>query len=392
MSLKQSAIICFLFICLSVVFYAWRYNFNFSAFVAAPKHLYDCVPEKFKYIDHFQSGGSDGGYNYLVAQDPLHLRNDEAPKCFYESVAYTYERFLYHFFSWAIVFGHIDFLQYGMVLINIFAIFLICYFNYKISILFGFSNLTLVAMTLLPGIWQPLRFSTVDLLWMSMILGSIYFYEIKKPLGLTIFLSMAMLSRNLSIAFILVFFIDQVLSIKKIKPSFKMVASLIFPLIFYYGFFKKWQTLHTPTTSVIFNGEDYFTWPLSTFLNQASILLINHNWSSLLLASIGFIFFLSMLSIAIFIIFKKKRLYYEAVVVCGFTAMIFCLNNVAWGNSLIQISRVLLPCFTCFLLLVNKTYPRHLKTTAICFLFLSLFGLLWFVCSSKQILVSSLQQ
>jgi len=146
--------------------------------------------------------------------------------------------------------------------------------------------------------------------------------------------------------------------------------------------------MHWPASSKLLNGESYLTLPFVTFANQVKDFFLAQNWLSLAMSVFGFVFFLGLILSTILITLRKNKIYYEAIVICGFTSLIFALTNVAWSNSLVQISRVLMPCFICYIILIHKTYPKYLNFVLSFIIIISCYTYSWFIFSQKQILVS----
>jgi hypothetical protein len=303
-------------------------------------------------------------------------------------LSYTKERFLFHFTSWVLVAGKIPLLHYGILLTNILSLLAISYYAYKLVLFFKLPKLAAVAMILSPGIWQPIRFSTIDLLWVALMTASIYYFESKSKYKLAIALTLGMLARNLTLGFIIAFALVDLLDRKNIIVKKNYLLSLLIPIAIYYGPFKHWQDMHWPASSKLFNGESYLTLPFVTFANQVKDFFLAQNWLSLAMSVFGFVFFLGLILSTILITLRKNKIYYEAIVICGFTSLIFALTNVAWSNSLVQISRVLMPCFICYIILIHKTYPKYLNFVLSFIIIISCYTYSWFIFSQKQILVS----
>lgn len=385
MSYKWLATCCFLFVILVLVVYVAQYGFDVSAFIAAPEHLVACSPKEFEYIRYFQNGGSDGGYNYLASIDPLLQTYKSLPDCAKDALFYTKERFLYHFISWAVVLGMKPYIHYGMLFTNIVMMALISFYTYRLCELKKISRWILVVLILSPGIWQPLRFNLVDLTWDAFAIASIYYYETQNRFKLSLSLLASLLVRSFSIGLIVAFVVTDFLA-KRRKIKYYLTYAL--PLIIFYGPFKYWQRLSIPQSPKIFVGEGYLQLPLESFVTQASELLNQQRYLSLFAAMGGVLLVLMLIGFSIMVILKTRKLHYEAIIVIGFSFMLLVLNNIAWSNSLLQLSRVSIPSFICLVLLLNKYDPKYLRVVIPSLYLVSFYGIIWMLFAPKQVLLS----
>lgn len=383
MSKKQIAISCFLFALFIVSICAARYDFDFSTFVAAPQSLVKCVPEKFKHIKHFKQGGSDGAYNYLAALDPLLRTHKALPACAKDSLSYTKERFLYHFLSWAIVFGQEAYVHYGLLTVNLLALLVCTFYSYRISELFQLSRYILVILILNPGIWQPLRFNLVDLVWDACAIACIYYYETKNKTKFSIALLGAFLVRSFSIGLVFAFVVGDLLAGKR---QFKDYRHYLVPLGLYYGVFKYWQKLHATTSSTLFNGESYFELPFKQFYIEFMGFLHSGLNLNAFLALSGLLLLISMALIAVLVVLKTKKMHYEVILILGFTTPVLMLNNVAWSNAILQISRISVPTFFCLILLLKKQAQSYLRVVIPILYLVSFYGIVWIIFNPQQTL------
>jgi hypothetical protein len=378
MSKIKVTVLCLATVFLANAIYLARYNFDFSVFVAAPRFLVECTPERFKDIHHFEAGGSDGGYNYLAAQDPLMLSLKSLPDCAKESLYYTRERILYHFLAWAIAFGNIEYLQYSMFFVSVFSFLGMAFYLFRLSEIFKLNSYELGALILTPGIWQVFRFDIVDLLWIFTISASTYCFATNKKFQMSFFLLLAMLTRSYSIG-IIAAFIFQEISEKK----YRNIHFYLIPLFIFYGPFKLWLKSHQENSSNMFNGERYMSFPFAPFLDQITphlrqgdVLILGSALGSLI--AILAICFLSMKSV-----WKNRRLTYLNIVAFGFPFLILSLNNVAWTNGLVQIPRILAPSIMMLVFSMKKDSSSQLKVVIPAIYLVSFIDLVWFVISQK---------
>lgn len=384
MGKKRLALFSYILILISTLLYAAKYSFDFSAFVAAPQHLVSCAPEHFTHIRSFQDGGGDGGYNYLAAQDPFLQKYNELPNCAKEAISYTKERFLYHFLSWAISLGNLAWLHYAMLIANLLALGAITIYSYKMAVLKKIPDYCLPVLILSVGIWQPLRFNAVDLVWSAALISAFYYFESKQMWKLGIALTFAMLTRSYSIGVVFALFAVNLIE----RRSLSHFLPLLLAVSVYYGPFKLWQNAHISSTSQVFNGESFISLPFSAFFKQWLPLITSGNGLTAIVALAGFLFFLSVLILTLWLTYKSRKIHYEAIIIVGYCSLIFILANVAWSNSLIQLGRVLMPTLFCLVFLIQKTDPRYLRVVIPSLYLVSFAGFIWFAGSETQILIS----
>jgi hypothetical protein len=358
--LNKRLLICassVIFIFLVFIIYLSKFNFELSALVAAPRHVTKCGIEDFKYIKVFSEGGSDGVYNYLASKDPLFINQNLHSECIERSLDYTRIRFLYHFSSWIFSLGNQKFTHLGLLFSNIFYLLGSMILIYKISSLHQFSKFSLFALAIHPGVWLPIRFSTVDLSWHFTFLLIYYFWTTKKNLFWIFFSTLlSLLSREISIGFIAVFIISDALS----KQTRIRIPAYILAILIYYLAFKSWINTKIPTQNLIPFQKD--ARPSIALFEQMNLFLSNNLYQQIIMALLGVLTLLAIIVLSIGITknsFLKFKHFEEKIISIGYSAPLFILPSAAWGSAIFQFPRLLFPCFLSIFIL-SKSWPKKL--------------------------------
>lgn len=369
--------------------YLARYQFQPEVFVAAARHHVECYPDAYKSIKHFEWGGSDGSMNYVASQDPLFLKSAQIPDCMRSELSYTRQRFLFHFFSWlASLGGNPRILPIAMIGLNLLCVFLVAFFAKRILVSKGIHPIWVVPLTLAPGIWQTLRFSLVDLLWYALFMIFWNYKEKRGYVGMAISSLLLMLTRSASLAMIGLVCAELLWTRKDVV---KTLVTFSLPLVGYYIFFKPWILKVAGSADKVFFGESLIGLPFGRFISQMQEFISSGQYASVLsgvLLSIFLFIVLVYLIIEGLSELRKFRIHTELTFPAMVIGSFFFFNNIAWGNSVIQLTRVSLIPFALILFYLLQYRQRLAKPFVSVLMVLSALSVLWFIFSQKVPLVA----
>ena len=187
-----------------------------------------------------------------------------------------------------------------------------------------------------------------------MLVASFILHKRKKSL-MFVFLFLSLLGRGETISIILILSFHAILVQKRIRLFIACFA----PTLPYYLVFKPWLEQRTGLDYQALGGtSNYFSIPFKTVIVQFNEFLEKGDYVHLILMIVGVCFLLSILTFVIFRIIFKRDFSFENLIIASFFGLVFTLENVAWSNPIVQLTRVLGFCFPClvYLMIKNEQY------------------------------------
>jgi hypothetical protein len=370
------SLIAVLFVLFILGIYLGQYAGDLGYLVAMPAHWADCLGDVPAFVPVLQQSGSDGGYNFAAARDPFFVRNYTA--CAKPTVAFTLERWLFQILSWLLALGQARFLLISMPLVNLLSIGALCFFCARLLEARGLDQRWALLAALNPGIWQPLRFNLVDLVFSAAGIAALYYFDRRRRWITAIVLMFVMLARGTGIGLVLVLSFLAVINFR----SYWEAGLYIFSSLPYYLILKPW--LISNSGGLVGNTER-FTIPFAVPISQISDFLAGRDLLSVALASATLLFLLISIGISIWHIWKERQLSFEPLLIIGFCLASLSYRSAAWGNAPIQIFRIVSLIFPCLVLLLapKKTWWAQLILLSIPAF--SALGIIWMLIAPRLV-------
>lgn len=230
------------------------YDFDISRFIV--------LGDKFTQVNKILNGvsvennswGYDGQFYYRLALNPFtSLRTDKGITL--DLPALRHQRFLYPLFVWLMSFGLDKIVPYMMVLVNFLALLGIAFVGQKIVKCFHLHSFWGLSFVIYPGFILSFSRNLTEILTSFFILSTIYFLIQKRYLFSSLFLTLAVLTRETALILVLGItfnFLWQFFQYKD-KKNIKVLFLFISPLVAY----------------IILQFVLYYTWGIFPFLQSS---------------------------------------------------------------------------------------------------------------------------
>lgn len=173
-------------------------NYNFSSFVTAGDVYSDParVPQGLTVLRN--SPGFDGQFYYRLALNPFTSQPSQFGITI-DAPPLRHQRILYPFLTWTLSFGNSHRVPVIMVLINLIGLIALGWIGGHYAQSFGQHALWGIFLPLYPGFLLTLSRDLVEILEISLLVGSLLLIRRAKPLAATLLLSLAVLTKETSL-------------------------------------------------------------------------------------------------------------------------------------------------------------------------------------------------
>ena len=147
------------------------------------------------------SWGYDGSSYFLVARDPLLLKDDVVPE-FKQNNFIRYQRVLYPLLAYLVSFGNPEKIAIAMIFINLASVFVGAYFLGRLLEKEDFGLYRSVLFWINAGLLFSVAFCMTEPLALMLFIVGLHCYRLRNPLGTFLFFSLALLAKESVIIFV----------------------------------------------------------------------------------------------------------------------------------------------------------------------------------------------
>ena len=237
---------------------------DISSFILANQNRVDTSKITSEIHIH-QNADYDGQFFYKIAQDPFEI-SKELGGVKLDNPLYRSQRILYPSISYFLAFGQLDLIPYTLVLTNFLAIFFIWYLFYLLAKKHGLNPWISLIPIIYSGLLIGLSRNLSEPLASMFVLMVFYFYLKHRPVFVSVFMTLVILTKETSMIFFIPIFIVEILrlikSIIHAEKRFNYLKILLYALPFL--IFISWRIYLMQVFNVIdyFPGGGNFTIPL----------------------------------------------------------------------------------------------------------------------------------